>query len=748
MSSQRKKGGGKTITAATLRARSEKKTRVLRQAAERNYQIEEAHSPSSRSPPPPRAPSTSATTSLNSTTNSSTATSPLPGGSPDQRRVQKLESGVLDLSVRELLDKDLQGVMQLIEVCSVHSLCIAHNSLTQLNLPIPSQLVYLDISHNQIESLGGRGLNSLVNLRTLMASHNQLTSMVGLDHNLLLNTIDLSHNEIVEAEPLPAHSKLYELNLSFNCIDDIDNIRTMALSHMQVLHLRGNPIAFDGTNYRLMVSHMLPKVRVLDEIMQSPSPYVSLDEISDSPARRDEAHVRATGHIFGNAEESRGRAHWAQKPNVVIKSKKSSLSYSTIHARKVAAASAATLNKTSSPAAAGTAKLSLASMPATTPSKGVKTKASHMAVSSSSKKQRQRRGGRTSPTKNQISRDPPSSVAMQMTKNHIERERMSPKVVISMPRASSEQKGSTQRRRQQKLRKVRSKVDSHMSPNVMKRTRGHHNGDIVHGYADQEDHHRTVHNTTYPRHSMDGGEQGKSQKRQETHGFGRKGSFNKNDFDVQSMRPNLTPRTLAFASNLRGSGKKKSPRHSATTAPLLNGNRSKKSAQKRRDVSATSSMKKRLQQRKQNSSDGNNLNRPSGSSGLRIETDFANDQLLYDERDDGVIDDKPMTYRELDEKISEDELSNSSTFRNNSQSVGDKNKHEEQEKEWNSILEALINQKRESLALLYKSLTNERESQTRMVNSSNTVANEATESNKLISGIHVDRGGNVTSYLQ
>jgi len=70
--------------------------------------------------------------------------------------------------------------------------------------------------------------------------------MVGLDNNLVLEIIDLSHNDIETVEPLPAHRRLYELNLAFNRIGNLDNVRTMALSHMQVLHLRGNPLSLPG----------------------------------------------------------------------------------------------------------------------------------------------------------------------------------------------------------------------------------------------------------------------------------------------------------------------------------------------------------------------------------------------------------------------------------------------------------------------------------------------------------------------
>ena len=62
------------------------------------------------------------------------------------------------------------------------------------------------------------------------------------------------------------------------------------------------------------------------------------------------------------------------------------------------------------------------------------------------------------------------------------------------------------------------------------------------------------------------------------------------------------------------------------------------------------------------------------------------------------------------------------------------------EEEWNGILRSLIDQKRKSLALLYRSLSNETESQSRLVNSQNPGSDAA----DVIQSIHIDRQGAVT----
>ena len=211
-------------------------------------------------------------------------------GSPDARRAAKLETGVLDLSLRGLRDKDLHGIAQLVDVCSVHSLGLARNEISQLCVPLPSRLVVLDVSHNKLDTLAGRGLQHLTALQTLVASHNSLKDMHGLEACLALQSVDLSNNEIESVDALPLHRDLYSLDLSHNNIKSLDDIRTLAHLHMQVLHLHGNPIhAAHGAEYRIILSHMLPTVRCLDDVLQAPSPYIDRDSLSESPARRIEA---------------------------------------------------------------------------------------------------------------------------------------------------------------------------------------------------------------------------------------------------------------------------------------------------------------------------------------------------------------------------------------------------------------------------------------------------------------------------
>ena len=163
-------------------------------------------------------------------------------------------------------------------------------------------------------------------------------------------------------------------------------------------------------------------------------------------------------------------------------------------------------------------------------------------------------------------------------------------------------------------------------------------------------------------------------------------------------------------------------------------------------------MKKRAQQKQ------HPRNAAVRSSGLRIETGVAYEQEVQHEQEQqqqqqqqhrDLSRGRPMTYQELDEKVHDNEDQDLELL---VETTVVNTKQQEHEKEWNTILQALIAQKKESLALLYQSLANESESQTRMVNSSNTIEQqERVRDNKTVGGgtasrIHIDRGGNVTSY--
>lgn len=719
----------------------------------------------------------SKTSDIANTTATMTKTTLL--GSPDNRRVEKLESGVLDLSARELSDHDLHGVAQLVDVCSVHSLGLAYNRLTALTTPLPSRLVVLDVSNNSIQSLAGRGLSQLTGLQTLIASHNQLEDMQGLEPCLAIKSVDLSHNNIESVIALPQHRDLYSLDLSFNQIRALDNIRTLAHLHMQCLHLRGNPIA-TGSGYRLVVSHMLPTVRCLDDVLQAPSPYIHRDSLSDSPARRFKAHKEATG--LTESVSTQAREYWAKKPNKVQVSSKKSLSYATIHKRRTEYAAAASMS--------GSGKKKSASLSdqeegmhtpqpkqkETVLNKGAKMPRSFISTLSPPGKV----PSRVSPRRDQVHTGFASSVSPSNLSNK-RGSRGTPDV------PSIAQKMSEALLHERRLAKSGSDgrndvAYTSLSPpsklimaNVkIPRVEYDHTLDIPppapasasnNAMPDRSQKRASDHEharpftkstesvgTTYQRVqstktslskkttkisqeslnrlSKTSGrlKRSKVKKRpgQIETAFGR--TYDKDD--RYALSSTLTPHTYNFASNLRDSarkGDKKKTVESREVArhkgiqprgrsrPLKRQSEREGGSEARKAVSSAFSNRKKKGHKKRNDS---SVFSPS------LEGSARNDKAPTPAN-------TPNTPRV---KVS---LRSGSKRRQDPQSIA---QADSGEKEWNEILQSLIDQKRRSLALLYRSLSNETESQSRMVSSQSI----GPSTDNMVQSIHIDRQGAIS----
>jgi hypothetical protein len=196
--------------------------------------------------------------------------------------------------------------------------------------------------------------------------------------------------------------------------------------------------------------------------------------------------------------------------------------------------------------------------------------------------------------------------------------------------------------------------------------------------------------------------------------------------DRYALNPSLTPHTYDFASHLRNSGKKKKKTKGETARGILGGHTSsslERSAQRRAPPEKTnatpgkSTLKTRGIPSKRNASSMSRMrarNPPVGPDRGGGGPTPGNTPNIPRVRV-SLPEAKPLAQQDV---AAEDGG----------------------EEEWNGILRSLIDQKRKSLALLYRSLSNETESQSRLVNSQNPGSGAA----DVIQSIHIDRQGAVS----
>jgi len=103
----------------------------------------------------------------------------------------------------------------------------------------------LDLSHNKIKNLNG--LENLVNLRILRLSSNQISEISGLERLVNLEELYLNENQIKEINGLENLTNLRVLDLSYNEITDDKAIEELKanLPNLNSIQLGGNPCTLD-----------------------------------------------------------------------------------------------------------------------------------------------------------------------------------------------------------------------------------------------------------------------------------------------------------------------------------------------------------------------------------------------------------------------------------------------------------------------------------------------------------------------
>ncbi|CBZ23221.1 conserved hypothetical protein [Leishmania mexicana MHOM/GT/2001/U1103] len=147
---------------------------------------------------------------------------------------------------------------------AVTVLNLSHNHLTAL-CALPATLLRLDVSVNNLTELSG--LQGCKMLTVLNARRNRLRTISGLEKNLSVAHLFLGHNGITAVEGV-AHLVLLEtLDLTYNELRTWASLRMLSLcSALRHLLLRGNPIMESGKpGFMAVLRNLCPTLLVVDE---------------------------------------------------------------------------------------------------------------------------------------------------------------------------------------------------------------------------------------------------------------------------------------------------------------------------------------------------------------------------------------------------------------------------------------------------------------------------------------------------
>lgn len=122
-------------------------------------------------------------------------------------------------------------------------------------IEVPSRIIRLDLSLNELTVLEHSGLKPYRNLRELNASLNKISNFTGIEVLKHLYTLNLSHNFINKIENLVPSGSLVELNLSMNELTDLSYMPSLV--SLEVLNVSNNKLrSLDGVQ-------SLPRLREL-----------------------------------------------------------------------------------------------------------------------------------------------------------------------------------------------------------------------------------------------------------------------------------------------------------------------------------------------------------------------------------------------------------------------------------------------------------------------------------------------------
>lgn len=156
--------------------------------------------------------------------------------------------------------------------CELKEAVFSHNGINSLDtsLEFTPCLQTLDLSHNRIQN--AQPLNCLSHLEFLNLSFNRLENIPSFSSNITgrLQVLVLRNNYIEDVQELSLLSKLRELDLGNNCL--MDHAALGPLSNLPLLRyliLQGNPLSFHQQHRAMTARYLHSNVASLDFILDN-----------------------------------------------------------------------------------------------------------------------------------------------------------------------------------------------------------------------------------------------------------------------------------------------------------------------------------------------------------------------------------------------------------------------------------------------------------------------------------------------
>ena len=215
---------------------------------------------------------------------SSSSSSSSSGGNNHSNQIKAVEAAEeMNFSNKRLLSETVAHTLH--RYPNLKAVDLSRNKISVIPKGMPMRLVALDLSHNQFSTIGG--MNRVSNLIEVKLTHNRISSMEGLSAAPKLQHVDLSHNRISAIHGTELLKDLRTLNLAHNTFKHLVNLRGLTFNlKLESLNLLHNDIIC-VKSYKTRVKQLIRSLVELDGEMLHSQTTPSYRQLHSPPKLQD-----------------------------------------------------------------------------------------------------------------------------------------------------------------------------------------------------------------------------------------------------------------------------------------------------------------------------------------------------------------------------------------------------------------------------------------------------------------------------